>query len=255
MKTTKKRKDDDDDVDSGSGSDEMSVVKGGEAAEALKEAEEASKAAESAVSAVSTAAVAATPQTARAARLLLEKIHPDTVHAADLRYLSTLREMLLSFEEEARLFLSDEYTSGVTFQYICWEIEETTNSDDPRQSPVSVVRPPPAGGQISGHSAPLSQDPVRLVYKFKDEDSFDPMINGAGDNQLLSQSSGDEQGGGRRRPVKKSTHRKPRRHTRNYQSRNKHKRSSSSSKTTIKHRKSYRKHNRTIKRRKSRRHR
>jgi len=60
-------------------------------------------------------------------------------------------------------------------------------------------------------------------------------------------------GGGHRPTSKKSTHRKPRRHTRNYQSHNKkpkRQRSSRSTKyNTIKHRKSYRKHNRTIKRR------
>jgi hypothetical protein len=62
---------------------------------------------------------------------------------------------------------------------------------------------------------------------------------------------GSASGGGR--PVKKSTHRKPRRHTRNYQRRNKRK-NHSMKKTTIKHRKSYRKHKHTVKRRKSRRH-
>ena len=55
--------------------------------------------------------------------------------------------------------------------------------------------------------------------------------------------------------AKKSTHRKHRRHTRNYQSYNNKRKHRSSKKSTIKHRKSYRKHNRTIKRRKnSRRH-
>jgi hypothetical protein len=62
-----------------------------------------------------------------------------------------------------------------------------------------------------------------------------------------------KKGGTRRSTSKKSTHRKPRRHTRNYQSRNKRKHRSNK-KSTIKHRKSYRKHNRTVKRRKSRRH-
>ena len=55
--------------------------------------------------------------------------------------------------------------------------------------------------------------------------------------------------GGRRPTPKKSTHRKPRRHTRNYQSHNNKRKQHSSKKSTIKHHKSYRKHNRTIKRR------
>jgi len=63
--------------------------------------------------------------------------------------------------------------------------------------------------------------------------------------------SGNSSNSGGRPTSKKSTHRKPHRHTRNYQSHNKKpKRSSRSTKyNTIKHRKSYRKHNRTIKRR------
>jgi hypothetical protein len=69
---------------------------------------------------------------------------------------------------------------------------------------------------------------------------------------LLFTESTKQEGG---HPItKKPTHRKPHRHTRNYQSRNKRKQHSSK-KSSIKHRKSYRKHNRTIKRRKSRRHR
>jgi hypothetical protein len=60
--------------------------------------------------------------------------------------------------------------------------------------------------------------------------------------------------GGRRATYKKSTRRKPRRHTRNYQSHNNKRKQHSSKKSTIKHRKSYRKHNRTIKRHKNRRH-
>jgi hypothetical protein len=55
---------------------------------------------------------------------------------------------------------------------------------------------------------------------------------------------------GDHRPTpKKSTHRKLRRHTRNYQSHNKRKHRSNK-KSTIKHYKSYSKHNRTIKHRK-----
>ena len=60
--------------------------------------------------------------------------------------------------------------------------------------------------------------------------------------------------GGRRPTPKKSTRRKPRRHTRNYQSHNNTRKQHSNKKSTIKHRKSYRKHNHTIKRRKNRRH-
>jgi hypothetical protein len=303
--TKKKPKGDGDEVYSGSGSDDMfpaqeeeavqaleeaseaavkpaaaEAVQAAEAVLALKEAEEASKAAESAVSAVSAAATAVTSTTAGAAKLLLEKIHPDIVHAAELRYLSTLREMLFSFNEEAEIFLRLTIDRNIRYRYIGWEIEESTNSGDPHLTPVSVARA--KAPQFSKH---LLQNPVNLLDTINENegtmrgyvynelgDSF-PMIKGDGaaakEQQhfsLLSESSGDsddeplgggtkmEQGGGRRRPVKKSTHRKPHRHTRNYQSRNKRK-NHSIKKTTIKHRKSYRKHNRTIKRRKSRRHR
>jgi hypothetical protein len=75
-------------------------------------------------------------------------------------------------------------------------------------------------------------------------------------SMVLAPGEKSETGGGQGReggghsPNKKSSRRKPRRNTRNYQSHNKRK-NHSSKKSTIRHRKSYRKNNHTIKRRKN----
>ena len=110
------------------------------------------------------------------------------------------------------------------------------------------ARVPSSTGAASDARARVPPNPIAPSHT----GSWFPSNSGSGFLPPINKGVGAKKAG--RRPVKKSTHRKPRRHTRNYQSRNKHKRSSKSAKTTIKHRKSYRKHNRTIKRRKSRRH-
>ena len=87
-----------------------------------------------------------------------------------------------------------------------------------------------------------SVSPTNLTFQLHDalEQMDDKLANGGESQNFV---------GGR--PItKKSTHRKPRRHTRNYQSHNKRK-YRSRKKSTIKHHKSYRKHNRTIKRHKN----
>ena len=74
------------------------------------------------------------------------------------------------------------------------------------------------------------------------------MVLAPGEKNETEGGQGHEGGG--HSPNKKSSRRKPRRNTRNYQSHNKRK-NHSSKKSTIRHRKSYRKNNHTIKRRKN----
>ena len=163
-------------------------------------------------------------------------------------FLCSCGAALVKFVVESSLSL-DEITpkDSPRFRYIsAVVVEEACSVERERSRGVAAA----AGDESDADTAKAADDAAKAAATAKAAEIERSIAKAA--DQLVSDSVPNTEGG-RRRPVKKSTHRKPRRLTRNYQSRNKRK-NHSIKKTTIKHRKSYRKHNRTIKRRKSRRH-
>ncbi len=125
-------------------------------------------------------------------------------------YLCKCCEVLCNFVIEKRLVDGSRVNNDQEYQFIRSKVVETSISESPER--------------YDGGAADFSR-------------------------RTLFDGPGSEFGGNGGSSAKKSTHRKPRRHTRNYQSHNNKRKQHSSKKSTIKHRKSYRKHNRTIKRR------
>ena len=150
----------------------------------------------------------------------------------------------VAFVDECNISLQEDLR-GQSFRYITAAV--VSECSVPFNAAAEAAAEAGAGARANEMSDPEDpEDPATVNaarMKGKILEDAKNMKEGVDESQL----------GGGRRPVKKSTHRKPRRHTRNYQSRNKHKRASSA-KTTIKHRKSYRKYKHTVKRRKIRRH-
>ena len=224
------------------------------AAAAVDEAavDEAARA-EAAAAAVDEAAraEAAAARAARAARLQIKKIINKSETAIFIDYLCLCCETLCNYIYE---FLSKDGQIGepINFQFTINEAVSDEKHVECSASPTTTARctrsrtdttPPPSIGRSGGFGAGgggfgaggggfgASPGGGGAVAK-----SLSPIHS-----SFLKPPTGGS--------AKKSTHRKHRRHTRNYQSHNNKRKHNSSKKSTIKHRKSYRKHNHTIKRR------